>query len=433
LKSFEGEKGGSKILRSRFDLWQIRFEPSAFSIYNGSFREFDSRKPNQPMPKQPGEKVQEVRVLQGGSLASPGDVVKPAVLSPFGRSLDIDIPDALTGRRAALAKWITSADHPLTARVLVNRIWQMHFGERGIVATPNQFGVMGAKPSHPQLLDYLARRFVEEGWSIKKLHRLILTSAAYQRSPIHPDAEKLAKIDPSGDLLAAYPGRRMAAEEIRDNLLLASGELNATLGGPPTHDQFNWQAAVSKRRVQGGSDMLHRPSPRRIDRHRRSIYLQRKRGLAHPMLEVFNQPATSKPVDVRDQSTVTPQVFALLNGDFPRSRSLAMAQRLLDQRQRMTRAGCSGLLNCCTVDPRRQSSKRSAATYLSQALAHHRETKPDADETADWVKRVNVKSDPDYPKQYEPEPHPSEFDAQTRALADLCLALMNSSEFLYIR
>jgi hypothetical protein len=432
LKNLPGKKGGSKILRQRFDFMANRFEPSAFSIYNGSFREFDSRKPNQPMPKQPGDEVQQVRVLQGGSLASPGEVVKPAVLSPFGRSTDIDIPDAVTGRRAALAKWITRADHPLTARVLTNRIWQMHFGERGIVATPNQFGVMGAKPSHPQLLDYLARRFVEEGWSIKKLHRLILTSAAYRRSSTHPDAEKLAKIDPSGDLLAAYPGRRMAAEEIRDNLLLASGELNATLGGPPTHDQINWQAAVSKRRVQSGSDMLHRPSPRRIDRHRRSIYLQRKRGLAHPMLEVFNQPATSKPVEVRDQSTVTPQVFALFNGDFPRSRALAMAQRLIDQRandaSRVQRAFEVLYGRSPTAD-----QQAACATYMSEALAHHRATKPEADQTADWLKQVSVKIDPDYPKQYEPEPHPSQFDAQTRALADLCLVLMNSSEFLYIR
>jgi hypothetical protein len=409
-----------------------RFVPSAFSIYNGSFREFDSRKPNQPMPKQPGDVVQQVRMLQGGSLASPGKVVKPAVLSPFGNALDTEIPDAMIGRRAALAGWITSPDHPLTARVFVNRIWQMHFGERGIVATPNQFGVMGAKPSHPELLDYLARHFVEEGWSIKKLHRLILTSAAYQRSPTHPDAKKLAEIDPSGDLLAAYPGRRMAAEEIRDNLLLASGELNVTLGGPPTHDQINWQAAVSKRRVQSGSDMLHRPSPRRVDRHRRSIYLQRKRGLAHPMLEVFNQPATSKPVELRDQSTVTPQVFALFNGSFPRSRSLAMAQRLLKQS-----SDDAGRVQQAfeLLYGRSPTAEQQAAciAYLDQVLTHHRETKPAADKTADWLKQVSVKIDPDYPNQYEPEPHPSQFDAQTRALADLCLVLMNSSEFLHIR
>jgi hypothetical protein len=224
----------------------------------------------------------------------------------------------------------------------------------------------------------------------------------------------------------------MAAEEIRDNLLLASGELNATLGGPPTHDQINWQAAVSKRRVQGGSDMLHRPSPRRVDRHRRSIYLQRKRGLADPMLEVFNQPATSKPVDVRDQSTVTPQVFALFNGDFPRSRSLSMAQRLLKQSSddagRVQQA--FELLYGRSPTAEHQTA---CAAYISQALVHHRATKPVADPTADWVKQVNVKIDSEYPKQYEPDPHPSQFDAETRALADLCLVLMNSSEFLYIR
>src|SRR5262249_30257254 len=154
--------------------------------------------------------------LPGGSLASPAEAVTPGVLSAVPG--EHDIPEKAEGRRLALARLVASRDNPLTARVIVNRVWQQHFG-KGLVAKPNNFGKMGKKPSHPELLDWLAAWFIDNGWSVKKLHRLIMTSAAYQASGRHPDAEKLRTLDPSNDLLASYPARRLAAEEIRDAML----------------------------------------------------------------------------------------------------------------------------------------------------------------------------------------------------------------------
>src|SRR5262249_35132561 len=129
------------------------------------------------------------------------------------------------GRRLTLARWIASKGNTLTARVIVNRVWQQHFG-RGLVATPNNFGKMGARPTHPELLDWLATWFIENGCSLKKLHTLIVTSAAYQQASERPDLEELRKIDAKNELLAHFPPRRLAAEEIRDAMLAASGELN---------------------------------------------------------------------------------------------------------------------------------------------------------------------------------------------------------------
>src|SRR4029077_1788302 len=139
-----------------------------------------------------------------------------------------------TGRRTALANWITSSENPLFARVMVNRIWQHHFGT-GIVSTPDNLGASGAKPSHPELLDYLAAEFVKSGWSVKALHRLILRSAVYRQSSAPRDG--LDAIDPDDRLLARFPVRRLDAEAVRDAMLHVAGELDPKAGGPyvPSH------------------------------------------------------------------------------------------------------------------------------------------------------------------------------------------------------
>ena len=131
----------------------------------------------------------EISILAGGSLSSPGEKVEPGLLSAIASTADIPVPTATEGRRAALANWIADESNPLTARVIVNRVWAWHFG-RGLVATPNVFGSMGAKPTHPELLDWLANWFVANDWSLKKLNRLILTSAAWQRSTAHPEIDR---------------------------------------------------------------------------------------------------------------------------------------------------------------------------------------------------------------------------------------------------
>ncbi|MBL8223605.1 MAG: DUF1553 domain-containing protein, partial [Bryobacterales bacterium] len=161
--------------------------------------------------------VQPVFILAGGSLASAGERVTPGVLSACFGSSDAHeatawntIPQGMNGRRLALARWIASEQNPLTARVIVNRVWQMHFG-RGLVATPNNFGKMGSKPTHPELLDWLAVWFMEHDWSVKRLHRLIMTSAAYRQASSHPDFARVNEVDAKNEMLSDCPARRLAA------------------------------------------------------------------------------------------------------------------------------------------------------------------------------------------------------------------------------
>ncbi|MBV9768779.1 MAG: DUF1553 domain-containing protein, partial [Bryobacterales bacterium] len=171
-------------------------------------------------------------ILHGGSLTAKGDEVQPGFLSILDPS-DARITPLpslnSTGRRSALAAWLTDPSNPLPARVMVNRIWHYHFG-RGIVATPGDFGRMGARPTHPELLDYLAGYFVDNGWSIKKIHRLILLSNTYQEASDFDS--KIAEADPDNKLLWRYPRHRMEAEAIRDSMLASSGLLNPQMGGP---------------------------------------------------------------------------------------------------------------------------------------------------------------------------------------------------------
>ena len=169
------------------------------------------------MPKRPNEPI------EPGYLSVLNE--NPATISPAGTNT--------TGRRTELARWLTDNSNPLTARVVVNRVWQYHFG-RGLVGTSSDFGKLGDKPTHPELLDWLANWFVENGWSLKKLHRLILTSSTYRQgsSPAEASATLARQVDPENRLLWRAPVRRLDAEQIRDSLLMASGELDLTEGGP---------------------------------------------------------------------------------------------------------------------------------------------------------------------------------------------------------
>src|SRR5262249_36975769 len=142
---------------------------------------------------------------------------------------------------------------------IVNRVWQQHFG-RGLVATPNNLGKMGGRPSHPELLDWLARWFMDNGWSLKKLHLLLMTSAAYRQAGVHPDHQRLQAIDARNELLAYYPGRRLTAEELRDAMLAVTGELNREMGGPGCFPEIHWEAALQPRHTMGTVSPPYVPS-----------------------------------------------------------------------------------------------------------------------------------------------------------------------------
>ncbi|MCI0418577.1 MAG: DUF1553 domain-containing protein, partial [Acidobacteria bacterium] len=213
-----------------------------------------------------------------------------------------------SGRRRALAEWIASPDNPLTARVMVNRIWHWHFG-RGIVPTPSNFGKMGIKPSHPELLDWLATEFIRQGWSIKQIHRLIMNSQTYKMASSFSRAENLEK-DPNNIYLWRFPLRRLEAEAIRDAILSASSQINLQAGGEPFFPAIPPSVRESYRQ---GKWVLTKEE---ASTWRRSIYAYWKRGLKYPMFEVHDQPDPNVTCERRNVTTVPTQALTMLNNEF---------------------------------------------------------------------------------------------------------------------
>ena len=264
-----------------------------------------------------------VRLLARGDHTKPQQPVDPR---PPGVLLPEDAPTLapdVDRPRSRLADWIVSPDHPLTARVAVNRIWQGYFG-RGIVDTPNDFGFMGGRPSHPELLDHLANELVRGGWSVKSVHRLILTSATYRQASGNPGIEELAlQKDAGNSLLWRGPRRRLSAEEVRDAMLAASGELNLAYGG----------ASVMLPVEEALVDLLYDPTQWQVpedsaQHRRRSVYLIAKRNLRLPFMEVFDQPALLTSCARREASTHAPQSLELLNGRTSNELAAIFAERL---------------------------------------------------------------------------------------------------------
>ena len=253
-------------------------------------------------------------LLSGGSYDDPLDEVQPsfpsALVGDSSPVAQVESPRAGTsGRRTALARWLTSKDHPLTARVIVNRVWQKHFG-RGLVGSANDFGTQGQPPTHPELLDYLANEFMRSGWSIKALHRLIMNSSTYRQSVLIHDGRlpvsKAALVDADNRLYHHFARRRLSAESIRDSLLALSGRLHQKMYGPgvlpPLPPNFNSREkwTVSKDAREHG---------------RRSVYIFAKRNLPFPMLKAFDFPDMHESCARRMQTTVAPQSLLLLNSE----------------------------------------------------------------------------------------------------------------------
>jgi hypothetical protein len=239
-----------------------------------------------------------------GSYRNLGDVIPrgfPEVMVSTG---NVPIFSRDSSGRLELARWIANASHPLTARVLVNRVWRWHFG-RGLVESTENFGVLGDRPSHPELLDYLARWFIESGWSIKELNRLILTSATYRMSSIHPDSQSALAIDPENRLRWKYKLERMQAEQLRDSILQVAGRLDSRLGGksvPLRNRQF----------VFDHTSIDHT----KYDSIRRTLYLPIIRNHLYSLLEQFDFPDPTMPVGSRNTSLVSVQMLLLMNADW---------------------------------------------------------------------------------------------------------------------
>ncbi len=262
-----------------------------------------------------------IHLLARGDYQNKGDRVGMRPLGVLLPDNAPELPEDTPKPRTELARWVTRADNPLTARVMVNRIWHYHFG-RGIVATPNDFGRMGARPTHPELLDYLATEFIRSGYSIKHMHRLIVKTNAYRQgsSTRSPLAEEK---DPENRLLWKFNRRRLESEELRDAILAASGSLNRTAGGPSV------MIPIEKELIAA----LYKPAqwqvqkdPREHDR--RSVYLIAKRNLRLPLMEVFDSPDLQVSCPRRESSTHAPQALELLNGAFSNQQAERFAARL---------------------------------------------------------------------------------------------------------
>jgi hypothetical protein len=219
-----------------------------------------------------------------------------------------------------LADWIAAPDNPLTARVIVNRVFQHHFG-RGLVRTPSDFGIQGSLPTHPELLDWLAGHFVQDGWSLKRLHRLILTSQSYQASAT-PTAEAL-KADPSNDWFSRFEMRRLTAEEIRDSVLWVGGSGNPRMYGPGMYVALPKEVLASQSVPgKGWGD-----SPK-VEQARRSIYIHVKRSLLSPVLLSFDLAETDRSTPVRFATTQPTQALGMLNGSFFNDQARTLADRI---------------------------------------------------------------------------------------------------------
>jgi hypothetical protein len=264
-----------------------------------------------------------IHVLKRGNPDRPGKTVGMGIPAALQTTPAPELPTNTARPRTALARWIASPDNPLTARVMVNRVWQYHFGQ-GLVATPNDFGVNGSAPSHPELLDWLANEFVAGGWRLKPIHRLLVLSSAYRQAAASPDTRRGSHKDPEDRLLCHFPRRRLDAGEVRDAMLAVAGGLNLRAGGPSVvvpveadlvhllYDPAQWSVT---------------PDPREHDR--RSVYLLAKRNLRLPFAVAFDEPDAQTSCARREQCTHPLQALELLNGRLSNRLAEDFAGRLL--------------------------------------------------------------------------------------------------------
>ena len=336
-------------------------------------------------------------LLPGGDYRTKGEEVQPGFVTILSRGDEpTEIPPAgdhiSSGRRRALAEWITSEDHPLTARVMVNRIWHFHFG-RGIVATPSNFGRMGQPPLYPKLLDWLTTEFVQRGWSIKSLHRVIMNTEAYQLAASFPH-EANQKADPGAKFLWRFPQRRLEAETIRDLILNASGNLNFEMGGEPFFPPIPKSVRLS---FTKGEWSLTDEGPQVW---RRSVYSYWKRGLKYPMFEVFDQPDSNATCERRASTTVPTQALTLLNNEFVLLQAKYFANRVAERAGDDAKARIAAAYEIALSRPPSPKELDMNLSFLASQTRYHEgrhEVMPDL-----------------------------------VALVDLCDVVLNLSEFVYI-
>ncbi|MGN6545953.1 MAG: DUF1553 domain-containing protein, partial [Aureliella sp.] len=330
-------------------------------------------------------------VLLRGSPHAEGDVVAPA----FPRLLTSEVPQLppvaegakSAGRRRVLAEWLASKDNWLTARVIVNRVWQHYFG-RGIARSPNNFGLMGDRPTHPQLIDFLATQLIDHDWSLKWLHREILLSSTYRQSS--SQRSEAAEIDPDNNLFWRQSVRRLSAEQLRDSILAVTGQLNEEQFGASFYPTLSAEVLASQSRPGAG---WGHSSP--ADQARRSIYIHVKRSLPVPMLAAFDFPETDISCEARFLTTQPGQALGMLNSQWMQEQAAALYARV------------------CR-DAGADVHARAARTL--ELVTSQKPSERDVDELVDLAARLQTKY---------------QFDAEQAGRA-MCLAALNINQFMYI-
>ena len=336
-----------------------------------------------------------IHLLINGDPDKKSFIVQPGHLSlvkRLNRPIEDPPKDSKTSwRRRQLAEYITHTDNPLTSRVIVNRIWQ-HLMGKGIVTTPNNFGFKSASPTHPELLDWLASEFVEGGWSMKKIIKMIVMSETYKQSSTHPNNMECIQKDPDNRLLWKRNIRRMDAEVLRDSLLQVSGDLNLKMGGE------SFYPSLAPEVLEGFSrkSSAWTPSPDK-DQLRRSIYMISKRHLLIPFMKAFDFPSSEKPCGNRNRTTVVSQSLAMLNNQFIHSRSSNLARALIHEHGEDEDAIFNAWKQIFSREPKPHE--------LEASLKHYH-------------KQQSYFSEKD--------------NSRLLALSSVCHVLINSNEFLYI-
>ena len=427
--------------------WELdRYKPFALSVYSGPTPTYIKVLAPLRIPEDTAKATfEEMYIRTGGDPFAEGDRVKPGVLSVLEDQVAVAIPETPEGRRKAFAEWVTDPNNPLVSRVMVNRIWQWHFG-KPIAGNPNNFGSTGGLPTHPKLLDYLATTFMENSWSVKDMHRTIMLSEAYRRSSTHPDPGMFAEQDPEGRSFAVFEPRRLSAEEMRDSMLAITGELNCDVGGVPCRPEINEEVALQPRQVMGAFAAAWVPNPKSEQRHRRSLYILKLRGVKHPMLEVFNTPAPDFSCERRESSTVTPQALNLFNSKNSYDRSLALAQRAWDEssdeignRDLQALRRVYELVLC--RQPQQEELDRALESWRSVEGSLPAEPRPDSKvpltASREAVEELSgerfMYDEVLYANQeFESDLQPNDVDRHVRALGDICLVFLNTNEFVYV-
>jgi len=314
------------------------------------------------------ELVKPVRLLARGELSLAKERVDAGLPAALAEATGVkrDLPDGLTSRKE-LALWLTRPEHPLTARVIVNRVWKWHFGV-GIVSTPNDFGRMGQPPTHPELLDWLTADFIEHGWSLKRLHRLIMTSQAYQRASDFATEKHLA-VDPENKLLWRAPRRRLEGEAIWDAIHAAAGTLTLDIGGPPVMPPITDEERSAMREPYRWQES---PDPRQHSR--RGLYVITYRNFRYSLFDVFDAPNNALSVGSRDNSTVAPQTLWLLNHPIVWSQTQKLAERVLRESTADESAQVDRLWRIALGRPPTESERRAAITQLQSSEPSARAT-----------------------------------------------------------